>query len=293
MKTRVINWFRKPFPRVESTRDKLLISLGSGVVVLIFLVSFQPFGIDTIKGIFFYLCGYGIIDFVVTALNLIIWPWFLPAIFNTTNWTTGKYFLFILWILFTISLTNYVYGEFLVGQVYVDGLGQLDRTGILSWLYMTFSVGVIPVIISLYLIEKKLVRDNQHLAEEFNNNIGGPYADESGKRIVMESGQDTFLSINSSDVICVQAEGGNYLTVYWLDESETKKKMIRQTLLGFLEKTDSIDSIVRCHKSYILNLKKVVSFRGNARSVTVMLDGLDFEIPVSRSFPREQLKKHS
>ena len=173
----------------------------------------------------------------------------------------------------------------------MDGLGQLDRTGILSWLYMTFSVGVIPVIISLYLIERKLVRDNQHLAEKFNNNIGGPYADESGKRIVIESGQDTSLSINSSDFICVQAEGGNYLTVYWLDESETKKKMIRQTLLGFLKKTDSIDSIVRCHKSYILNLKKVVSYKGNARSVTVMLDGLDFEIPVSRSFPREELNK--
>ncbi len=158
---------------------------------------------------------------------------------------------------------------------------------------MTFSVGVIPVVFALYFIEKKLVRSNQHLAEEFNKNIKGPDTDRSVQEIVIDSGRDTALRINSSDFICVQAEGGNYATIYWLNESEIKKEMLRLTLLGFLEKTESIESIVRCHKSYILNLEKVVSFRGNARSVTVMLDGLDFEIPVSRSFPREQLKKHN
>ena len=292
LNTSITEWFRKPFPLIESIRDILLISLGSGIVVVAFLIVFKPFGIDTVnKDIFFYLSGYGLIDFVVTALNLYLWPRIFPAIINNTRWTTGKNLISILWILLAISLSNFIYGEYLVGQVYVEGLKELDRAGISSWIFMTFSVGVIPVVFALYFIEKKLVRSNQNLANEFNKSIKGPLADRSGKRIVIESGRDTTLSINSSDFICVQAEGGNYATVYWLDESETKREMIRLTLLGFLEKTDSIDSIVRCHKSYILNLEKVVSFRGNARSVTVMLNGIDFEIPVSRSFPREQLKK--
>ena len=294
LSTQIIEWFRKPFPLVESFRDILLISLGSGIVVVAFLTIFKPFGIDTVnKDIFFYLCGYGLIDSVVTALNLILWPLILPAFFNNYRWTTGKNLISILWILLTISLSNFVYGEYLVGQDYVEGLKQLDRAGFSSWIFMTFSVGVIPVVFALYFIEKKLVRSNQHLAEEFNKNIKGPDTDRSVQEIVIDSGRDTALRINSSDFICVQAEGGNYATIYWLNESEIKKEMLRLTLLGFLEKTESIESIVRCHKSYILNLEKVVSFRGNARSVTVMLDGLDFEIPVSRSFPREQLKKHN
>jgi len=292
LNTRITQWFRKPFPLIESIRDILLISLGSGIVVVAFLIVFKPFGIDSVnKDILFYLSGYGLIDFVVTALYLYIGPRIFPAIINNTRWTTGKNLLSILWILLSISLSNYIYGEYLVGEVYVDGLKQLNRAGISSWIFMTFSVGVIPVVFALYFIEKKLLRNNQNLAKEFNKSTVGPLASRGGKRIIIESGRDTTLNINSSDFICVQAEGGNYATVFWLDESETKREMIRLTLLDFLEKTDSIDNIVRCHKSYILNLEKVVSFRGNARSVTVMLDGIDFEIPVSRSFPREQLKK--
>lgn len=293
MKSKVIDWFRKPFPLVESIRDILLISLGSGLVVVGFLMIFQPFGINTIKGIFFYLCGYGIIDFSVTAINLFLWPRILPALINNINWTIGKNLLSILWILLTISLINFIYGEYLVGKVYVEGLKQLNRTGILSWIFMTFSVGVIPVVLALYFIEKSLVRKNQHLAEEFNKGIRGPGANNKGLRIAIESGRDTTIIISSSDLICVQAEGGNYASIYWLDESGIKKEMIRMTLVGFLKKIDHIDNIVRCHKSFIINLGKVLSFRGNARSVTIKLDGLDFDVPVSRSFPREELIKHT
>ncbi len=97
-------------------------------MVVAFLTVFKPFGIDTVnKGIFFYLCGYGLIDFVVNALNLILWPRILPVFFNNKRWTTGKNLIAILWILLAISLSNFIYGEYLVGQVYVDGLKQLDR----------------------------------------------------------------------------------------------------------------------------------------------------------------------
>ena len=291
--TKIIEWFRKPFPLINSFKDIFLISIGSGLVVVAFLIVFKPFGIDTVnKNIFFYLCGYGLIDMLVNALNLIVWPRILPAIINNSTWTTGKNLLAILWILLTISLSNFVYGEYLVGQVYVDGLKQLERAGIISWISMTFSVGVIPVVFALYFIEKKLLRSNQHLAEDFNRKMRATDAHRSEQIISVESGRDTAIRINSSDFICIQAKGGNYANIYWQDQSETKKELVRLTLLGFLEKTASLDNIVRCHKSYILNLEKVVSLRGNARSVIVMLEGMDFEIPVSRSFPKEQLKKH-
>ncbi len=215
MNTQIIAWFRKPFPLVESIRDILLISLGSGIVVVAFLTIFKPFGIDSVnKDIFFYLCGYGLIDSVVTALNLILWPLIIPTFFNNYRWTTGKNLISILWILLTISLSNFVYGEYLVGQDYVEGLKQLDRAGFSSWIFMTFSVGVIPVVFALYFIEKKLIRSNQNLAEEFNKNIRGPDTYKSVQEIVIESGRASALAINSSDFICVQAEGGNYATIY-------------------------------------------------------------------------------
>ena len=293
MRNQITDWLRKPFPVVESATEKLLISLGSGVVVVGILVIIRPFGIESYKGIFFFLSGFGIIDFVVTALNLFLLPQLFPSIINNSNWTTGKNFLGILWILLNISLVNYFYGEHLVSEAYIEGLENLNRTGIVSWITMTFSVGVIPAVFALYFIEKRLFRRNSDTAEIFSKEIKGKSTKKSGKQIELKSSQDTSLIFSSIDLICVKAVGGNYASVFWHDESGLKSEMIRLTLVGFMEKTNSLENIVRCHKSYIVNLDKVLSFHGNARSVIIKLDGLDFNVPVSRSFPRNKLSKQS
>jgi hypothetical protein len=291
VKSSTINWFRKPFPPVESLRDIFLISLGSGVFVVSFLIIFQPFGIESVEGLFFYLCGYGLIDFTVTLLNLILWPRILVKTGKMGEWTIGKSLLVITWILLSIALANYIYGEYLVPQEFVEGLKLLDREGLLSWIFMTFSVGVIPVILALYLIEKHLGRRNQSLAEEYNREVADHPASGNQKEIVIETGRDTLLKIQTPDLICVRAEGGNYASVFWSTESGLQKGLARLTLVGFMEHCEGIENIVRCHRSYIINLNKVQSFRGNARSVTVRLAGLDFEVPVSRSFPRIRLTR--
>ena len=289
MRNQITDWFRKPFPVVESAKEKLLISLGSGVVVVGILVIIRPFGIESYKGIFFFLSGFGIIDFVVTALNLFLLPLIIPHIINYSTWTTGKNFLAILWILLNISLINYFYGQHMVSKSYIEGLENLNRTGILSWITMTFSLGVIPVVFVLYFIEKRLFRRNWNMAANFSKEIKDQSTLKTKKQIELKSSRDTSLIVNSADLICVKAEGGNYASVFWYDESGVKKEMIRLTLVGFLEKTNGLDNIIRCHKSYIANLDKTLSFHGNARSVTIRLDGLDFNVPVSRSFPREKL----
>lgn len=293
MKNQITDWFRKPFPIVESAKEKLLISLVSAVVVVGILILIRPFGIESYKGIFFYLSGFGIINFMVTALNLFLLPLAFPRSINNSNWTTGKNFIIILWILLNISLVNYFYGEYLVREAYIEGLENLNRTGIISWITMTFSLGVIPVVFTLYFIEKRLFRRNWNMAENFSKEIKEQNTLNAKKQIELKSSRDISLIVSSANLICIKAEGGNYATVFWNDESGIKKEMIRLTLVGFLEKTNSLDNIIRCHKSYIVNLDKVLSFHGNARSVTIRLDGLDFNVPVSRSFPREKLTKQS
>lgn len=45
--------------------------------------------------------------------------------------------------------------------------------------------------------------------------------------------------------------------------------------------------IVRCHKSYFVNLNKVKTTSGNARAFYLHLEELDFQIPVSRNFSKK------
>ena len=289
MKTSIANYYNKPFPIVESGKDKLLVSLGSGVVVVCILIIIRPFGIESYEGKFLFLCGFGLIDFVVTALNLFMLPLIIPRIFENSTWTIGKNLLAILWILLVISLLNYFYGEHLISSGYIDELRNLKRTGIGSWIFMTFSIGMIPVIFALYYIEKKLNWRNLQVARNLEKETKCLKPQQTIEQIQLTLNKEISFSVDT--LICVKAEGGNYASVYWQEHTGVKKETIRITLAGFTEHVGKVDSIVRCHKSYIINLRRVVSFQGNARSVTAKLRGLDFNVPVSRSFPREKLKQ--
>ncbi len=291
MSSVIKEWLKKPFPFTESLRDKLLVSFIAGILVIGFLIIFQPFSIDTIReSIYLYLSGFGLITMVVIAVNLIFLPIIIPGYVNYDEWTIGKNIVLILWILMIISFLNYTYGQYLVSQVYIDALEQSNRTGLLSWILMTFSVGIFPVFFIIYFAERQLLKRNLRIAGEINKGIHGLAPSNDNRTLILESGKNKSFEINTSELICVRAEGGNYTTVYWQDGVNAQKELLRLTLLNFLDKMVSNENIVRCHKSFVVNLDRVETVSGNARSLMLELKGLDFEIPVSRSFPRERLK---
>ncbi|RLD23006.1 MAG: hypothetical protein DRI71_06445 [Bacteroidetes bacterium] len=286
------NWLNRPFPFIESLRDTVLISLTAGSIVTIFLIIFQPFSIDTIHAsIYLYLSGFGLITTVVIALSFILLPYILPIFINHDHWTIGKNILLVFFVLIVISSCNFIYGQFIVSSVYSDPLVESERTGLLSWIFMTFTVGIFPVFFIIYFAERQLLKRNQRIASEINEGMHKPSDSRSELSITLELSKSNSLEIKISQLVCVRVEGGNYATVYWQDDLDTHKELLRITLLDFLEKVGSTDSIVRCHKSHVVNLDKVGNVRGNARSLVLELEGVDFEIPVSRSFPRRRLTK--
>ncbi len=249
----------------------------------------QTFWIRILQWHIFFLAGFGVIDFIITALNLFLLPLLVPHFLKSTSFTTGKNLLIILWILLNISLVNYFYNDIIIAKIYPSTFE--NHSSIARWVTMTFSVGIIPVIFALYYIEKRFFWRNSSRAENLNKETSKPHQDKLGKQIQLKSNKDTTLTINSADLICVRAEGGNYASVYWYEKNSTKTELIRMTLTGFMEDTDTTDALVRCHKSYIINLNKVISYQGNARSILIQLEGLDFSVPLSRSFPRNKLKQ--
>lgn len=283
-------WLKKPFPYIESLRDQLLMSLAAGGVVTGFLLLFQPFGIDAlVGGIFWHVAVFGLIAAVVIALNLIILPLVIPHYVNAENWTIGKNLVFIFWILFVISFCNFAYGEYLADSAYTEVLQESNRTGLLSWIFMTFSVGIFPVFLLVYFSERQLLKKHQRFARELSEDIAHTTATAEGRLITLETGKASAIEIHTSRILCVRADGGNYITVYWQDGQGGHRELIRMTLRNFLEKVAGTGNFVRCHKSYIVNRDKIEKVRGNARSLVISIQGLDFQVPVSRAFPRREL----
>jgi DNA-binding LytR/AlgR family response regulator len=160
---------------------------------------------------------------------------------------------------------------------------------IFSFLFLTLAVGIFPIIFTTIYLEKYLSHKHQTIAHTLNNNIKISEKFPENQRItIITDNKNEILSMDLQDFLCVHSDG-NYNEVFFLQERILQRKLIRATL-GKIEKQLSVyPSIRRCHRSYLVNLDNVIEIQGNARNYSIILQDLEFPIPISRTFQKEIL----
>lgn len=100
----------------------------------------------------------------------------------------------------------------------------------------------------------------------------------------IESNTKETITIIPRNLYFAKAEG-NYVDICFIENGRIKNSLLRiniNAVEGLLKK---YPNIVRCHRSYIVNLKHVRGREGRANGVTLLLDD-DMRIPVSRSYDK-------
>ena len=278
----IASFFNKPFPSIQLPKQKLIISFLFGVFVFVFLAIFKPFEIDDITDyVHLYLAGFGVITSLTMLIAYFLVPLVVPDFFNPDTWNIGKTLLLIIGILSAISFGNWLYNS-----IFFEGISSQHSLG--HFVFITVSVGIFPVIFLIFFIELYLNRANQSLAQSVDEKIHQLNPESTTLHLKGENKNES-LNINVNQLICVKSDG-NYVTVYFKEAEGIKKKMIRNTISGMESQFAQLDKVYRCHRSYIVNLESVKSVTGNARNFNLWIDGLDFSIPVSRSFPKSILE---
>ncbi len=90
------------------------------------------------------------------------------------------------------------------------------------------------------------------------------------------------LAVDPQDISFVQASD-NYCTVHWYDSGILKNKMLRQTLKNIETQLLPFKNIVRCHKTFMVNLNQELMITGNARAYFIENKTLPIRIPISRA----------
>jgi DNA-binding LytR/AlgR family response regulator len=96
--------------------------------------------------------------------------------------------------------------------------------------------------------------------------------------------------VRSNDFICAKAIG-NYTTVYFKESNEIKHVLIRLPISKLEKMLLTDESIIRCHRSTIVNLIHVSRFSGNARNYIIHIKNANFQFNLSRSISKELLEK--
>lgn len=144
----------------------------------------------------------------------------------------------------------------------------------------------IPYIVSyLYLsLQEKNTTINQ-LLDKYNFRQGGDMLKENETNAInfMDEKGTLRLSIRANHLFYIES-ADNYLNIYYLNKEKPMRFILRNSLKN-LESMLSEHDMIRCHRSYIVNINKVKILRKEKEGLFLVMDQKGIpDIPVSKTY---------
>ncbi len=270
----MFRFLTQPYPHDNyNVRRWLLTSAGAGLFVALFLNIFQPFGStkwdDPRKPLF--LAGYGLVTFGCMAVIGSVFPALFKNFFDERNWTVGKDIAWTLLIIVSIAFGNLFYGEYVVG---------IGSGGLLFWIGITAAVGVIPATVITLVNYTRLLRKYAGADLAVNKPLTETRLSET-LTFLAENEKDE-LTVAVSDLLFIES-ADNYSEIVFVQNENIKKSLLRGSLSRFEEQAHHPE-VVRCHRSFVVNLQQVESISGNAQGYKLQLRVGSSPVPVARRY---------
>ncbi len=265
-----------PYPQQTPLR-RLLQCLLEGVFIAGFLIVFQPFGTtewqNPNKNLF--LCGYGLITMLAGLIVRMVLPYFFKTYFVEADWTIGREILTLLLLLALITTGNVLFSNFTFGL-------SFTFLGFGSMFFLVLLLGFFPIsfgILINYIYKLKKYSEPVVIAppsvQEATQPVNQPI------KLIAENEKDTF-EVNAEDLFFIESSD-NYSTIHFLKNNTLQKELLRSSL-SRLETQIASPKIVRCHRSYIVNMDKVARVSGNAQGYKFHLQPAELTVPVARKY---------
>jgi len=258
---------------LQTRRDKWILIVFVVVFTTLFLLFFQPFGVNNFnqtqrigKVFFFSMIGFGLVQgFVLTIYEFTI----VPFLFKKR--TLSVFITRLILELLLIASSTFLFYNL---------LGNFHDWHFSSFLDFVLNVGLMSMIpfaiIILYSNYKQTQKAYQQLVLQ-------PKLALTEKYINLQSynGKER-LTITLADLLYIEAED-NYVSVFYLDKGIVKKQLLRATMKK-IEANLKTQFIIRCHRSFIVNINTVEKVTRDAHQMKLYLPHISKPILVSRSY---------
>ena len=286
----MLKFLNQPYYLESDLLKNIRLNFWIGLFVAFFLIVFQPFGTEiwTTQFKFFKLLGYGFVTFLMPTLLLIIRIQFVDTEKTEERWTIAKEIFWLMLTLVSIAIGNMIYATLL-------DLTTFSFSSFLSSLAVVMVIGVFPILASIQMKYQRYLALNSTEAQKLDHDIADFQQKILEKEQQLPAGSKdevvlTLTSENEKDVLRVEEgqllyleSADNYVNIVVLADQKVTKHLLRGTLRRF-ESQMRVDHIVRCHRSYIVNLQQVEHIQGNAQGYRISLKRDNKIIPVSRNY---------
>jgi len=258
----------------------------ASLLVCFLLGFFQPFGIDrfgtTTK--LYIVTGFTLITAVFTSIVGYLFPFVFRNFYDPSKWTVGKSIINNILIILLIAVGNSLF-DWCTGNRPVNTFIPI----LLFYIAATFLIGIIPALVSIFIVQNNALRKNLHDAVTINNLLAKRLQDEiridhieSGT--IELSGETKEAITLYPDSILYLESSGNYIRINYIVDNKLKNKQIRTTIAKAEQELHDYPYIVRCHRAYMVNILHIINVEGNSQGLQLHLQYLKEKIPVSRSY---------
>lgn len=266
------SFWHAPALYFRTPKETWIFVLSTGIFVFSFLTFFQPFGVNNydptekLSPIFVIaMLLFGVIVSLGLAFNEFI---IKPRI--KVPMTQGGIILWIGWNLFSLSTILFIFYNYL-GEWH-----DLSWRSYLEFIQNLSITGILPVLANLFYFYIKQIKSTST-----NSNVEQTAL--LDKLIVITSeNEKERLAYQLSQILYIESQD-NYVAIYFIEDDRLKKKLIRSSLKR-LENQELDRSIIRTHRSFIVNMTKVISYQGNQHGLQLKLAEVPQSLPVSRTY---------
>jgi len=270
------DFLKKPLSLETFILNKCLLTIFHGILVFLFLNLFKPFKLYLLKE---HLFGFTILMGILTFII----PYLLFVLLEQINYKKCTFssisllsFCFILVYSYILWVASGIYKD-------INGLNKLS-----FFLFYKYSSSLAILSIATIIILNDIIT---FLKKNKYSNIKAQIFDTKQQEITIYSNnKKDKLNIHIDKLIYVSVTG-NYTSFFIFNEQEIKEVVLRNTLSKIFIQLKNYPLIFKCHKSYIINTSYFDTLTGNTRGYYFESKLLSIQIPISRSFKKEELIK--
>jgi DNA-binding LytR/AlgR family response regulator len=265
----------KKHPYYNDLKLTLKAIIGISLGIFLFLLFFQPLNPQNPddNNRLLILATFGGITLILLGLMRIIIPSIFSRIFSHEKWSINKEILWAFLFVVFNSVASVFFARF-VGKI--PATFHMVTIIVILTLIETITLSVV----NEYHFLKKQLRDLKYGTIDNKDEI----LPVENVKIEFESeNKSEYFNLFLDEIILIKA-ANNYIEVIYLNEEKVSKKLIRNTLKNTEVLFSKYPSIIRCHRSCMVNkihIEKVT--KGNEGLILTLIDYPE-KIHVSRQY---------
>lgn len=272
-----------PFPYTRGFIPEIISTFKVCLLATLIFFFFKPFGLEQVASSI--ILGFGLVVFLSALFNIAVSLYVIRRLVDEDKWSVWKEVIRSLAYLCINIIAIILFAEYNLDI-------KLSVLTTFKFIGYTIFIAIIPLSIRVVSINNWLLKNKLKEAQRLSDILKNRKHENESIVIELRSNiVNDIIKTTNNELQFIEADK-NYITVTELKENEPKNSLLRLSIIKALEQIED-ENIIRCHRSYVVNLKAVKSVTGNSQGLKLLLSDSLKQIPVSRSYKKVVKEKLS